>query len=228
MFGWRPRKSTQCNLQVPAEMVSQDGVQMQETSALDRRMAATKEDILDAAERLFKGVGYENASMDAIAIAASVSRKTLFNYVESKSALINMLLRRCFSEPYTQPYKEPVDLTTGTVADLLPPFEHTLKAVWDTRWLLRLGVEHANLFSSDESDPAFQLEPNREARIERARALQKNGSIRSDISAERIVRHFEIIRNAAFREWLRRDKGTLNDLRARISEAMDLMIHGLT
>lgn len=199
----------------------------QATSALDRRMAATKEDILNAAERLFEEIGYDDTSMDAIAIAAGISRKTLFNYVESKSALIKSVIRRRFTELYIRPYKEPADLITGTVSDLLPPFEHTLKAVWESRWLLRLGVEHANLFSSDESDPAFQLEPNREARIVRARALQDNGSIRSDISAERIVRHFEIIRNAAFREWLRRDNGTMDDLKARISEAMDLMIHGL-
>lgn len=200
---------------------------MQEGSALDRRMAATRQDILDAAERLFKDAGYADTSMDAIALASGVSRKTLFNYAESKSALIHMLIRRRFSGPYAAPFKEPAVLVTGTVEDLLPPFEHTLKAVWDNRWLLRLGVEHADLFSSDATDPAFTLEPSREARTVRVRLLQEKGQIRSDVAAERIVRQFEILRNAAFREWLWKADGTLPELREKIAEAMDLMIHGL-
>lgn len=200
---------------------------MQGTGALDRRMAITKQDILDGATRLFKKSGYEAISMDAIAHAAGVSRKTLFNYVESKPALVHMLIRRAFDEPYTIPHKESVDLVTETAEDLLPPFEHSLEAVWESRWLLRLGVQYSGLFSSDETDPAVELEPNREARIIRARALQRAGKIRSDISAERIVRHFEILRNAVFREWIRRDDGTLAQLREQITEAMSLMMSGV-
>lgn len=201
---------------------------MPATSALDRRMAATRQDILDAAERLFEDLGYDDTSMEAIAIAAGVSRKTLFNYVETKPALIRWLVQRHLGEPYTTPYKESADLATGKAEDMLPAFEHTLKAVWDCRWLLRLGVEHANLFSSDEDDPAFGLEPNREARTARVRALQQAGAIRSDVPAERIVRHFEILRNAALRGWLLQEDGTLADLHRSMAEAMDLMIHGLS
>lgn len=200
---------------------------MQENGALGRRKAATRQDILDAAERLFSEVGYENTSMDSIAIAAGVSRKTLFNYVESKPALIHVLVRRRFSDPYTAPYKESHELRTETAKDLLPQFGHSLQAVFDNRWLLRLGVEHANLFSSDEAGAAFELEPSRDARVARARALQQLGKLRADVTAECIVRQFEILRNAVFREWLRKEDATLAELRQRMAEVMDLMIHGI-
>lgn len=190
-------------------------------------MAATRQAILDAAERLLKEAGYENTSMDAIALAAGVSRKTLFNYMESKAELTRALIERRLKEPYTRPFKETVELSTGTLEDLLPPFHITLKALWEWRWLLRAGVEHANLFSSDQTDLALDHEPNRNVRIIRAEKLQAIGKLRSDIPAEHIVRHFEVLRNAVFRQWLKRDDATFLELTQEVNQAMSLLIHGL-
>lgn len=200
---------------------------MQRSSALDRRMAETMQKILDAADRLFAQDGYGATSMEAIALAAGVSRKTLFNYVDSRSALIKLLIRRSLTEPFTTPYKESEDLATGEFEDFFPPFEQTLKAIARSRKLMRLGVEYANLFSSDEVDPAFDLEPNRRARIIRTKALQRAGKVRADIPAADIVRHFEVLRNAAFRRWLKRDESKIEDLQKEIDQVKIIIKNGI-
>jgi AcrR family transcriptional regulator len=59
--------------------------------------AATRRDILSAAQRLFEGQGYAATTMAAIAIEAGVSPKTVYASFDSKSgvlrALWNLLLR---------------------------------------------------------------------------------------------------------------------------------------
>jgi len=52
--------------------------------------------ILEAASRMFLAHGYVEVSMDAIAEAAPVSKPTLYNYFDGKSALFEAVIRaRC-------------------------------------------------------------------------------------------------------------------------------------
>ena len=59
--------------------------------------AATRQDILDAAQRLFEQGGYAATTMDAIAAEAGVALKTVYVAFETKSGLLralwNLLLR---------------------------------------------------------------------------------------------------------------------------------------
>lgn len=199
---------------------------MERRAVMDRRMAQTMGQILDAADRLFAAGGY-GVSMDAIALAAGVSRKTLFNYVDSKPALVTLLIRQRLSEPYTTPFKESEELRSGEIDDFFPPFDQTLKAVVQSRSLMLLGVEHANLFSSDEADPAYDLEPNRRARVIRTRSLQSIGKIRADIPAEDFVRHFEVLRNAVFRRWLRTESASAEWLEKEVDQIKIIMTNGM-
>lgn len=50
--------------------------------------------ILDAADRLFYGVGIQAVGVDAIAAAAGVSKRTLYKHYGSKDALITAYLQR--------------------------------------------------------------------------------------------------------------------------------------
>lgn len=57
-------------------------------------MEDTKENILIQAEKMFNRSGIKEVSMDSVASELSVSKKTLYQYFESKSDLINQVLKR--------------------------------------------------------------------------------------------------------------------------------------
>lgn len=69
--------------------------------------------ILDGATRMFLAHGYRNASMEKIAQAAPVSKATLYNHFDSKSALLAAVISdRCRSllQTMTQVTIEPDDV----------------------------------------------------------------------------------------------------------------------
>lgn len=55
--------------------------------ALEEQPAVKRQQIIAGAETVFTECGYEGASMSRIAVEASVSKGTLYNYFDSKSAL---------------------------------------------------------------------------------------------------------------------------------------------
>lgn len=59
----------------------------------ERRIAARRQQILDAAERVFAAKGYRGATTREIAAAADVSEGTLYNYFADKRALFLGLMR---------------------------------------------------------------------------------------------------------------------------------------
>ena len=58
------------------------------------RADAKRQQIRAGAQRLFLKLGYERASMDAIAAAARVSKQTLYRYYQAKDALFVDILRQ--------------------------------------------------------------------------------------------------------------------------------------
>src|ERR1700761_1276987 len=57
-------------------------------SLRERKKAATRMAIADAASQLFETHGFANVSVDAVAHAAGVSRQTVFNYFPTKEDLV--------------------------------------------------------------------------------------------------------------------------------------------
>jgi TetR/AcrR family transcriptional regulator, mexJK operon transcriptional repressor len=66
------------------------------------RARAKREQIRAAAQRLFLELGYERASMDAIARAAGVSKQTLYHYYAAKEQLFVDVLRALTIERFQQ------------------------------------------------------------------------------------------------------------------------------
>ncbi len=64
----------------------------------ERRIAARKIQILDAAARVFSHLGYERATTREIAEAADVSEGTLYNYFSNKQALLIGVAKRYADE----------------------------------------------------------------------------------------------------------------------------------
>jgi AcrR family transcriptional regulator len=59
------------------------------TTRRERKKLVQKQEIFQAATRLFMEVGYEKATIETIAEAADISRATFFNYYPTKAALLH-------------------------------------------------------------------------------------------------------------------------------------------
>src|SRR5262245_50808496 len=60
--------------------------------------AATRERILDAAQRLFAGQGFESATTRDIAREAEIAAGTLFNYFPTKEAIALCLVSAAYAQ----------------------------------------------------------------------------------------------------------------------------------
>jgi AcrR family transcriptional regulator len=98
-----------------------------QTDLRERKRAATREALHEAAVRLFSEKGYGETSVDEIAAAANVSRSTFFRYFGSKEAVV-------FSVP-----DEMGERFLDRIEER-PPEEGALKAVEEA--LVAMGAQH--------------------------------------------------------------------------------------
>jgi AcrR family transcriptional regulator len=67
---------------------------MEVESRRDREKKVREGEIIQAAERIFRQKGYENTSMDEIAVEAQFTKRTLYQYFESKENLLFAVLQK--------------------------------------------------------------------------------------------------------------------------------------
>jgi TetR/AcrR family transcriptional repressor of mexJK operon len=117
------------------------------------RAHAKREQIRAAAQRLFLELGYERASMDAIASAAEVSKQTLYRYYAAKEQLFVDVLRALTIERFQreapaafadQPLTSLGDLEAALFSYATSAVEHLLSAEYIA--LLRVLIAEAPRF----------------------------------------------------------------------------------
>jgi AcrR family transcriptional regulator len=117
------------------------------------RARAKREQIRAAAQRLFLELGYERASMDAIASAAGVSKQTLYHYYAAKERLFIDVLRALTIERFQQeapaafaeqPISSMADLEATLLAYATSAVEHILSPEYVA--LLRTLIAEAPRF----------------------------------------------------------------------------------
>lgn len=194
----------------------------------ERKKREVRGAILAAGEALFRTKGYTATSMDDIAAAANISRKTLFNYLNSKDtivlALIDALIERNLSDweesdlPY---YHDARDVGT-------PTWKQRLGSIGSTRWLLVIAAKHTRYFSGDATKYASEIyRRNARARKRRIAAVQAEGRMRSDISAEEISNYYDAMRDLVLRTWLLKPRATRTELYRNFEHAMSVLVQGL-
>ena len=67
---------------------------MEEISKKEKRKNNNKNEIVDAAERLFFSKGYDNSTMDEIAKEAGYTKRTLYSYFTSKEEIYEKIVER--------------------------------------------------------------------------------------------------------------------------------------
>ncbi len=71
---------------------------MEFESRRDREKKVRESEIIQAAELIFRQKGYENTSMDDIALEAQFTKRTLYQYFESKEKLLFAVLQKGMAE----------------------------------------------------------------------------------------------------------------------------------
>lgn len=158
----------------------------------DRYMEERRQEILDAARRVFVDKGYDNATMNDIAAAADVSAGSIYRYFENKRDLIAAAANACVEED--------LEVWSTELPDGITPGEA----------FVALGEQTANDFASEgrtdecvlrlESYLACYRDPELRERIvprmeESVRLLegfvrraQESGELDSSLDAEQFAR----------------------------------------
>jgi TetR/AcrR family transcriptional regulator of autoinduction and epiphytic fitness len=87
-------------------------------ATLKAKRGGSRDAIVDAAERLFLGRGFGAVSMDELAEAAGLARRTLYNQFSSKEEIFREMLLRV-SRQLEQAFPPGIE-TQGDVEDVLP------------------------------------------------------------------------------------------------------------
>ncbi len=145
---------------------------------MPRSSETTRKQILDAAYKLFRRQGYSRVSIDEIAKAAKLTKKTLYYHFESKDALLAAVLE-AQSELALEAFRSFAGELKGSPAAIVDALFKDLQVWSDTpRWagsgFTRLVIELADL----PGHPARKIARRHKAGLENhfAELLAKSGA----------------------------------------------------
>ena len=150
---------------------------------------AAREDILDAAERLFSAKGFAGVSTAAIAEAAGVSQSQIHYHFETKKKLWDKVFERRFTDYFASQSS----LLDDTAVDDLERMANSIVSYFDFSArnpdYVRL-LSRAQLDAGDAPDGEAATDMGSELMrkgAERIRAAQEAGTIRSDIDPHFVI-----------------------------------------
>lgn len=165
----------------------------------------TRELILSVAEQFFNRVDFDQVTIDDIAAAASISRKTFFNYFPSKAQLLEELISDWMAS--SSLWASENQLADDAESALIPPdIDKITDWVVQHRRLLKMVDKHTQLFhSSFDGSGQYQAKihaKSRQPRLLRVAQAQAAGLIRDDVEAKLICQMYDALRLDAVRYWL--------------------------
>lgn len=204
-------------------------------SLRERKKLATRNKLIEVADRLFGQHEFDDVKVEDIAAAADVSAKTFFNYFPGKGKLLEAVLIDWLTEVnlWSTNDAPPTDLATA----IRPPnIDQIQDWVIRHRRILKMIQDHTDLFDSiyysdasvDDQNTLFPPDYRR-PRIERVREAQEAGIIRDDISPRLVSDLYDFLRIDLVRRWLRTpDKlATGKSYREAYDQAVEVLFMGL-
>ncbi len=161
----------------------------------ERNRQRVSQRILAAAFELFRTVGYDQTTMDAIADLAEVSRGTLFNYFPTKSALLVPFMKELYFQrvrPEVLPYLDSQPTTLQALRFLfISIYEHIFKIPTMSHALQALQEEmfHPHPDDADINDETGFLD-NVQAILAYGR---QRDEVRTDIALEKLTRYIGVL-----------------------------------
>jgi AcrR family transcriptional regulator len=148
--------------------------------------------IVDAAFELFRTVGYEQTTMDAIAERAEVSRGTLFNYFVTKQTLLIPFAHEL--------YKSKVQPEVLSALDSYPTTLEALKSLFlsiEKHVLTFPGMDRGLQLEFFHKPPPAKEMDYRTGFLETVKAIlqhgQQRGDVRVDIPPESLARYVGVL-----------------------------------
>ncbi len=133
---------------------------------MGKRGSSTRQRIVDAAYRLFYKTGFMRTGVDAVAEAAGITKRTLYQHFESKDALIEAVLadQHGLMLARIQEWAQPAsDDTAAMLANLFAAFEQwATQRRWRGSGFTRAAIE----FADSPGHPARRAARRHKAAVE--------------------------------------------------------------
>ena len=176
------------------------------TTARRRESAETVDRVLEAAERLIKEDAFHAATMDELAVAAGVSRATVFNRFGSKLGVLEALFTRGMEGPEMEAIQDALALEDPVAA--LDAVVEAGCAIWEACGFV---VHQLQAVAVLEPDAAALIDRQRDEQRadlqDLARRLAKAGRLRSGLSQARATATLHMLTSLESFLWLREGYG---------------------
>ncbi len=189
-----------------------------------RKKSDAREKIVKTAIGLFKRHGYASTTMDQIAKTADVARKTLYNYFPVKEAIADAYVRAT-SNRIAEESLVAVSSLPDTKSRLIAALSNAYTWVEANPEITAVVIGHRFKMSFWESDKPQEETGTQRIVAEIIRMGQENGEIRSDITAQIVVRYVDMLRGSMLSEWLKAP--TKYDMQREIPGIVDVILFGI-
>jgi AcrR family transcriptional regulator len=188
------------------------------TAARRPESSETVDRVLEAAERLIKEGGFHAATMDELAVAAGVSRATVFNRFRSKLGVLEALFTRGMEGPEMAAIQEALALE-DPVAALEASIEAGC-AIWEAYGFVHLQLQAVAVLEPDAAALIDEQRDEQRADLERlTRRLAKADRLRPGLSQARATATLHMLTSLESFLWLRQGYGlSLRQTRETLAE----------
>jgi AcrR family transcriptional regulator len=192
-------------------------------SRTERKKKETRQKIVKVAMDLFQRQGFNNTTMEQIAIEADIARKTLYNHFPVKEAIVDDYIRE-ISKGLAKAAFETLRDLPDTRSRLLAALDKTYQWVEINPELtgICLGYRIKNMCQGSEDGGGETGTESIMAEI--IRQGQQNGEIRRDLSVRLLVTQLNILRGVIVLDWL--NDSSKFELCQEMAKIVDLFLYG--
>ncbi|MEW5954809.1 MAG: TetR/AcrR family transcriptional regulator [Bacillota bacterium] len=196
---------------------------MPRESRTERKKKDTRQKIVKVAIDLFQRQGFNNTTMEQIAIEADIARKTLYNHFPVKEAIIDDYIRE-ISKGLAKAAFETLRDLPDTRSRLLAALDKAYQWVEINPELtgICLGYRIKNMCQGSEDGGGETGTESIMAEI--IRQGQQNGEIRRDLSVRLLVTQLNILRGVIVLDWL--NDSSKFELCQEMAKIVDLFLYG--
>jgi AcrR family transcriptional regulator len=204
-------------------------------SLRERKKQETRQLLLSVAEDLFNEKAFDEVTVADIVTRANISRKTFFNYFQSKAGLLEELVLNWMVDGSL--WAETSDFDGSAESALIPPnVEESYRWIVSHRRILKMLAQHTEMFdmrykvSGDSGRLKLFFSRIRAPRLERVKRAQDAGVIRSDISVDYICDMYDLLRIEAVMHWINvpDEDATRENFRQRFDTSIEILLRGIS
>lgn len=192
-------------------------------SRIERKKKETRQKIVKVAVDLFERQGFNNTTMEQIALETDIARKTLYNHFPVKEAIVDEYVRD-LSKGLAKETIETLHRLPDTRSRLLTALDKAYEWVEMNPELVGicLGYRFKNMCHGAGDNGGETGTQSMMAEI--IRQGREEGEIRRDVSVKLLVTQLDVLRGTVVLGWL--SDSSQYDLRQEMAKLVDLFLYG--